>query len=132
VLTALIVEDNEWNRKLLRDILEEKFEVLEAESAEAASTILTQQRPDLIFMDLQLPGMDGLTYVRQLKSMPETAAIPVVAVSAHAMQDNIDQALASGCVEYVTKPITEDFSSFVERMAGFVRNSSPDAVQEEY
>jgi CheY-like chemotaxis protein len=124
VLTALIVEDNAMNRKLLRDILAPQFEVLDAESAEEATTILEQHRPDLIFMDLQLPGLDGLSYVRQLKAASSTVAIPVVAVSAHAMQDSIDQALAAGCVEYVTKPLTEDPDDFVARMANLVHNSA--------
>jgi CheY-like chemotaxis protein len=120
----LIVEDNTMNRKLLRDILAPQFEVLDAESAEQATTILQQRRPDLIFMDLQLPGLDGLSYIRQLKAAPTTAVIPVVAVSAHAMQDSIDQALAAGCIEYVTKPLTEDPDDFVGRMAELVRNSA--------
>jgi len=120
VLTALIVEDNAMNRKLLRDILDPRFTVLEAESAEEAIKILAQNRPDLIFMDLQLPGIDGLTYIRRLKGTPATADIPIVAVSAHAMQDNIDQALAAGCMEYITKPLVEDPELFVERMANLV------------
>lgn len=122
MLTALIVEDNVMNRKLLRDILDPQFVVLEAESAEDAIIILKEHRPDLIFMDLQLPGIDGLTYIRRLKGTPATADIPIVAVSAHAMQDNIDQALAAGCMEYVTKPLIEDPDLFVERMANLVRS----------
>jgi len=122
VLIALIVEDNAMNRKLLRDILDPEFTVLEAESAEEAVLVLNRRRPDLIFMDLQLPGLDGLSYIRRLKAAPATADIPIVAVSAHAMQDNIDQALAAGCVEYVTKPLTEDPDVFVERMANLVRS----------
>jgi len=123
VLTALIVEDNAMNRKLLRDILEVRFEVLEADSAEQAAVVLERSRPDLIFMDLQLPGLDGLTYTRRLKASSATSPIPIVAVSAHAMQDNIEQALAAGCVEYVTKPLTEDPDAFVERMARLVGSS---------
>jgi CheY-like chemotaxis protein len=114
---ALLVEDNPLNRKLLRDILEIRFDVLEAESAEKAAALLAGARPDLILMDLQLPGMDGLTFVRQLKRDGATAAIPVVAVSAHAMPDDIRQALDCGCQEYVTKPLVEDPFVFVERMA---------------
>jgi CheY-like chemotaxis protein len=125
VLTALIVEDNAMNRKLLRDILAPQFTVLEAESAEEAASILDRQRPDMIFMDLQLPGLDGLTYICQLKTKADTADIPIVAVSAHAMQENIDQALAAGCIEYVTKPLIEDPDTFVERMANLVRSPCP-------
>ncbi len=117
---VLLVEDNATNRKLLRDILEIKFEVLEADSAESAAELLREHRPDMIFMDLQLPGMDGLTFIRGLKREPATQAIPIVAISAHAMQDDIAAALASGCAEYVTKPLVEDPFEFVERMANLL------------
>src|SRR5689334_20210015 len=105
---VLVVEDNAMNRKLMRDILEIRFEVAEAHSAEEAVPLLQLRRPDLILMDLQLPGMDGLALVRQLKQDPATRDIPVVAVSAHAMKHNIEQALDAGCIEYVTKPLTDD------------------------
>lgn len=116
VPSALIVEDNAMNRKLLRDILEIQFDVLEAESAEEAEEVLAKQKPDVIFMDLQLPGIDGLTYIKTLKNNQDTSSIPIVAVSAHAMQENIDLALKLGCAEYVTKPLTEDPFVFAERM----------------
>jgi CheY-like chemotaxis protein len=114
---AMLVEDNAMNRKLLRDIMEIRFDVVEAETAERALELLRECRPDLLLVDLQLPGMDGLTLIRQLKHEPGTAAIPVVAISAHAMQEDINQALECGCAEYVTKPLVEDPFSFVERMA---------------
>jgi len=114
---AMLVEDNAMNRKLLRDIMEIRFDVVEAETAERALELLQECQPDLFLVDLQLPGMDGLTLMRQLKRDPTTAAIPIVAISAHAMQDDINQALECGCVEYVTKPLVEDPFSFVERMA---------------
>ncbi len=114
---VLVVEDNAMNRKLMRDILEIRFDVLEAHSAEEAVPLLREQRPDLILMDLQLPGVDGLTLVRRLKGDPETRDIPVIAVSAHAMRHNIDQALSAGCLEYVTKPLTEGPFAFVDRLA---------------
>lgn len=112
----LLVEDHPINRKLLRDILQLQFEVLEAESAEKALELLQTRIPDLIMMDMQLPGMDGLSLVRQLKTNSEQAAIPIVAVSAHALPRDIEQARAAGCVEYITKPITEDPFSFLERI----------------
>src|SRR5256714_13392714 len=114
---VMLVEDNAMNRKLLRDIMEIRFEVVEAETAERALELLRECRPDLLLVDLQLPGMDGLTLMRRLKQDPATAAIPLVAISAHAMQDDINQALECGCAEYVTKPLVEDPFSFVERMA---------------
>lgn len=113
---VLVVEDNVMNRKLMRDILEIRFDVLEAHSAEDAVVLLRDYRPDLILMDLQLPGMDGLTLTRQLKEDPAMRSIPVVAVSAHAMRYNIEQALECGCAEYVTKPLTEDPFAFVARL----------------
>src|SRR5947209_6036176 len=105
---ALLVEDNAMNRKLLRDILEIRFEVLEAETAERALELLANHLPDLMLVDLQLPGMDGLTLMRHVKESGATAAVPVVAISAHAMQEDIDQAMNCGCAEYVTKPLIED------------------------
>src|SRR5207253_62739 len=109
--------DNAMNRKLMRDILEIHFEVLEAESAEKALLLLDEQHPDLMLVDLQLPGMDGLALMRRLKEVPATADIPMVAISAHAMREDIEQALDSGCTEYVTKPLIEDPFAFADRMA---------------
>ena len=88
----LLVEDHPINRKLLRDILQLQFQVVEAESAEKALDLLQRHNPDLIMMDMQLPGMDGLSLVRQLKTNPKQAAIPIVAVSAHALPRDIEQA----------------------------------------
>jgi CheY-like chemotaxis protein len=113
----MLVEDNAMNRKLMRDIMEIHFDVVEAETAERALELLEEHHPDLLLIDLQLPGMDGLTLLRILKQNPATADIPAVAISAHAMPDDIKQALESGCVEYVTKPLVEDPFTFVERMA---------------
>ncbi len=115
---AMLVEDNAMNRKLLRDIMEIRFDVVEAETAERAVELLREHHPDLLLVDLQLPGMDGLTFMRLVKQDPATAAIPVVAISAHAMQEDINQALECGCAEYVTKPLVEDPFAFAERMAG--------------
>jgi CheY-like chemotaxis protein len=114
--TVLVVEDNPLNLTLVRDILRMQFTVIEARSAEVAQDQLRQVRPDLILMDMQLPGMDGLTLVRLLKKEPRTASIPVIAVSAHAMEFNIEQALSAGCVDYITKPITDDPFTFLERV----------------
>ena len=114
---AMAVEDHPMNRKLFRDILAFQFEVAEAESAEAARVCLRSFDPDLILMDIQLPGIDGLTFVRELKAEPTTAAIPVVAISAHAMARDIEQARNAGCIDYITKPVTDDPFVFLERLA---------------
>jgi len=113
----LLVEDHPMNRKLVRDILQFQFEVDEAVSAEAALEHLQAHHPDLILMDIQLPGMDGLTLTRRLKSDPATADIPIVGLSAHAMQRDIELARKAGCVDYITKPITDDPFTFLERIA---------------
>jgi CheY-like chemotaxis protein len=115
--TILLVEDHPMNRKLVRDILLFQFEVEEAVSAEAALDYLQTHHPDLILMDIQLPGMDGLTLTRRLKSESATADIPIVALSAHAMRRDLDLAREAGCVDYITKPITDDPFTFLERVA---------------
>lgn len=117
MLTVLLVEDHPMNRKLFRDILEMQFQVVEAGSAEEAVEYLKAGPPDLILMDMQLPGMSGLDLVRQLKADPDRKAIPVVGLSAHAMPRDIADAREAGCVEYITKPITDDPFTFLERIS---------------
>jgi CheY-like chemotaxis protein len=117
VLTVLLIEDHPMNRKLVRDILEIQFAVIEAETAEAGLEILKTRRPDLIILDMQLPGMDGLTFARQLKDDPERATIPIIGLSAHAMTRDVELAMEAGCVDYITKPITDDPFAFLERIS---------------
>lgn len=120
----LLVEDHPMNRKLVRDILEFQFEVDEAVSAEAAEEYLQTHHPDLILMDVQLPGMDGLTLTRRLKADAATADIPVVGLSAHAMARDVQLAREAGCKDYITKPITDDPFTFLERIAGSLAASA--------
>jgi CheY-like chemotaxis protein len=115
--TILLVEDHPMNRKLVRDILLFQFDVEEAVSAEAAEEYLQAHHPDLILLDIQLPGMDGLSLMRRLKAEPATSDIPIVALSAHAMARDIELARQAGCVDYITKPITDDPFTFLERIA---------------
>jgi CheY-like chemotaxis protein len=122
--TVLVVEDHPMNRKLFRDILEFRFDVVEAESAEDARVVLRDLTPDLILMDVQLPGLDGLSFTQELKADPRTAAVPVVAVSAHALAQNVEKARAAGCAEYITKPITDDPFVFLDRLSGYVERTS--------
>jgi len=117
MLTVLLVEDHPLNLKLMRDILEIQFRVVEAWSAEMALDKLETLRPDLILMDIQLPGMDGLTLIRRLKRDPLHADIPIIGLSAHAMARDRELARAAGCVDYITKPITDDPFTFLERIA---------------
>jgi len=103
---VLVVEDNAMNRKLARNALRSSgFEVLEATTADEALELLTRERVDLVLMDLQLPGMDGLEATRRLKARPETAALPVVALTAHVREVDEQRALDAGCSGYITKPI---------------------------
>jgi CheY-like chemotaxis protein len=113
--TVLVVDNNWVNRKMCHDLLAEHFDVVEAESAADAQQQLRRQVPDLILMDIQLPGVDGLTFTRRLKGDPATRHIPVVGVSAHAMDADVRRALEAGCVDYITKPI--DIDTFAERVA---------------
>jgi CheY-like chemotaxis protein len=112
----LVVEDNPTNQLLASSVLErEGFDVALAESSVVALELLTAKRPDLILMDVHLPGTDGLTFTRALKSAPETAGIPIVAVTAHAMNGDREQALAAGCAGYISKPInTRTFGAQVQ------------------
>jgi CheY-like chemotaxis protein len=117
MLTVLLVEDHPMNRKLFRDILEMQFQVEETASAEEALDRLKTVAPDLILLDMQLPGMDGLSLARLLKGDPDRASIPIVGLSAHAMARDIELARQAGCVDYITKPITDDPFSFLERVS---------------
>src|ERR671932_242543 len=100
----LIVEDNEKNLKLVRDLLQYKgYRTLEARTGEEALALARDHLPDLILMDIQLPGMDGGTVLRRLKAEPGTATIPVVAVTAFAMKQDQERFLAAGFSGYLAK-----------------------------
>lgn len=102
----LLVEDNAVNRRLAGFLLRSQgYLVREAATAQEAFEILRSERPDLILMDIQLPGMDGLEATKRLKDDPTMADIPVVAVTSYAMKGDRDKALAAGCAGYITKPI---------------------------
>lgn len=104
--TLLVVDDNPANLKLVQVLLQcEGYEIKTAPNAEYALALLQTFRPPLILMDLQLPGMDGLTFTRQLKTDPKTKDIKVVALTAYAMKGDEEKARAAGCDAYVTKPI---------------------------
>jgi two-component system, cell cycle response regulator DivK len=103
----LVVEDNEKNLKLVRDVLQfEGYDVMEARSAEEGVTLATERPPDLVLMDVQLPGMDGVEALRQLRRSSATASIPVVAVTAFAMKDDRGRLLDAGFNGYLEKPIS--------------------------
>jgi CheY-like chemotaxis protein len=114
----LIIEDNEKNRKLCRDVLQVKgYRTIESETAEAGIDLARGQVPALILMDIQLPGMDGITAMKQLKADPSTKAIPIIAITASAMTNNRTAMLGEGFDGYQTKPIAlKDFLGEVERV----------------
>ena len=102
----LIVDDNPSNTKLLAFLLAARgYEIRTAANADEAIAVLAEWRPRLILMDLQLPGMDGLTLTRHLKADPATRDIAIVAATAYAMKGDEERALAAGCNGYLTKPI---------------------------
>ena len=114
----LIIEDNEKNRKLVRDVLQVKgYKTIESETAEEGIKLAMEQLPALILMDIQLPGMDGITALKQLKAEAKTKSIPVIAVTASAMTYNRQTMLAEGFDGYQSKPISvKDFLGEIERV----------------
>lgn len=113
----LVIEDNALNMKLVRSLLMlEDYEVVEADNAEAGIQLAKEQHPDLILMDIQLPGMDGLSATQQLKSDPDVNGIPVVALTAYAMMGDEQKALDAGCAGYISKPLdTKEFPRLISR-----------------
>lgn len=114
----LIIEDNEKNRKLARDVLQVKgYRTIESETAEDGLVLARDQFPALILMDIQLPGVDGITAMKQLKADATTQSIPIIAITASAMTNNRSAMLAEGFDGYQTKPITlKEFLGEVERV----------------
>ena len=105
--TILVVEDNPRNLKLVHDVLvHHGYTVISASTAEHGVALATAQPPDLVLMDLQLPGMSGTEALRALRGTPGTRSIPVVAVTAYAMKDDRVRALADGFDGYLVKPIS--------------------------
>ena len=114
----LIIEDNEKNRKLARDVLQVKgYQTIESETAEEGLKLAAEKSPALILMDIQLPGIDGITALKQLRADPRTKSIRVIAITASAMTHNRQTMLAEGFDGYQTKPITlKDFLEEVRRV----------------
>jgi CheY-like chemotaxis protein len=119
----LVVEDHPINVKLVRLLLQQCYEVVTAGDAEEALQVLQHSRPDLILMDVQLPGMDGLELTRRLKADPRTRGIVVVALTAYAMKGDEDKALAAGCSGYITKPL--DTKTFLRQVAAYLGDEPP-------
>ena len=105
--TILIVEDVELNRDLLVQLLEDEYRLVVAADGQAALQKAAEAKPDLILMDLSLPRMDGWEATRRLKADSILSKIPVIVLSAHAMRGDEERARASGCDDFLTKPIDE-------------------------
>jgi two-component system cell cycle response regulator DivK len=120
----LIIEDNEKNRKLCRDVLQVKgYKTIESETAEEGLELARSQAPALILMDIQLPGMDGITAMKQLKMDAKTTNIPIIAITASTMTHNRTTMLAEGFDGYQTKPMSlKEFLGEIERVLGTKSN----------
>ena len=103
----LVVEDHEDNRRILRDLLTSAgFELLEATTGEDGVTLAETQRPDLILMDIQLPGLDGYEATRRIKALPALQHTPIIAVTSYALSGDDVKARDAGCDGYITKPFS--------------------------
>jgi CheY-like chemotaxis protein len=114
---VLVIEDNELNMKLVRSLLQiGKYKVVEASDAETGIRLAQEHHPALILMDIQLPGMDGLSATRLIKEDGDLKEIPVVALTSYAMQGDDEKALEAGCTGYIAKPInTRTFLETLEK-----------------
>jgi len=123
----LIVEDNEQNMKLARDLLQVKgYRTLEAGTAERGIELAREQHPNLVLMDVQLPGMDGVTALKQLKADPSTSAILVAAFTASAMKSDRERIDRAGFDAYITKPII--VREFLEKIQALCERKPGDAA----
>ncbi|MEM7179099.1 MAG: response regulator [Pseudomonadota bacterium] len=121
MVKILLVEDNEMNRDMLsRRLLRRGYDVVMAVNGELALSMTLEEKPDLILMDMSLPIIDGWEATRRLKSDPETGAIPVIALTAHAMASDRDKAMEAGCDDYDSKPVD------LARLLGKIQALLPD------
>ena len=119
--SILVIEDNELNMKLVRELLQiEGYNIFEATDAETGLNMTREHHPDLILMDIQLPGMDGLYAAKLIKEDPSLKDIPIVALTAYAMKGDKEKALEAGCSGYISKPINT--RRFLETVAKFTRH----------
>ena len=118
--TILVIEDNELNMKLVRSLLKMgNYDVIEAIDAEKGMQLARKNHPDLILMDIQLPGMDGLSATKILKADPSLREIPIVALTSHAMEGDDKRALSAGCDGYIAKPI--DTKTFLTTIGQYLQ-----------
>lgn len=121
--TILVVEDNELNMKLVRSLLKiGNYTILEAVDAETGIKLAREKNPDLILMDIQLPGMDGLTATKVIKTDKHLRDIVIIALTSHAMEGDCNKAKEAGCDGYITKPI--DTRNFLKTVADYLMVSN--------
>ena len=117
--SLLLVEDNELNRDMLsRRLIRSGYELLLAVNGEEAIEVAEARHPDLILMDMSLPVLSGWEATKRLKANPKTSGIPVIALTAHAMAKDREEALACGCDDYDTKPV--ELSRLLQKIAGLL------------
>ena len=117
--TVLIIEDNDLNMKLVRSMLQlAHYEIVEAQNAEGGIELAREHLPNLILMDIQLPGIDGLDATRIIKKDPKLAHIPIVALTSYAMQGDEEKAISAGCTGYIAKPI--DTRNFLDILSQYL------------
>ena len=122
----LVIEDTENNRVLLARRLKPKgHEVITTENAEKGLPLVTSEQPDLVLMDVGLPGIDGWEATRRLKADAATQRVPVIALTAHAMEGDRERALAAGCDDYEIKPI--DFNQLFQKIETLLARNRPTA-----
>lgn len=120
---VLLVEDNELNRDMLsRRLTRRDFEIVVAEDGIEGVRQATDAKPDLILLDMSLPGLDGWEVARRLKADPGTSAIPIIALTAHAMAGDRERALQAGCDDYDTKPI--ELPRLLDKIASLLEATS--------
>ena len=116
----LLVDDNAENRRFLSRRLERRgFEVLVAHDGAAAVEMAKAEKPDLVLMDMNMPKVDGWEATRQIKAAPESAATPVIGLTAHALEGDRDRAIEAGCADYHTKPV--EFEKLMEQIEQLLR-----------
>ncbi len=120
----LIIEDNEENRDALaRRLRRRGFDVIMAANGMDGLTMAQSEKPDLVLMDMNMPELDGWEATRRLKAAPESAAIPVIALTAHALAGDRERAIAAGCAEYHTKPV--DLAALLTQIETILHQQAP-------
>jgi two-component system cell cycle response regulator DivK len=121
---VLVIEDQEDNRTILRDLFASVgYQVLEAVDGHEGIRVATAERPDLILMDIQMPGLDGYDTTRRIKAQKDLAAIPIIAVTSYALAGDEEKAQAAGCDDYVAKPFSP--RALLAKVAVWLESGAP-------